>query len=882
MPSISKLSPGDPPALGGYEIKGRLGEGGQGVVYLGEDGEGGRVAVKWLRPHLAGDAVAAERFAREAAAARRVAPFCTAKLLATGVHDERPYIVSEYVDGPSLQEAVAQEGPRSDAALHRLAIGTVTALAAIHQAGIVHRDLSPGNVLLGAEGPRVIDFGIARALDATSTITSMPVGTPAFMAPEQILAQPVGPAADMFAWGSIILFAASGTGPFAASSVPTIIQRVLYTEPDLTPLAEPLRELVAACLAKDPARRPTAEQVIMRLLQNPSSAEQPELKQAAAVVNAAPPAPPLPTPSASPLPTPQTSPLPSPPPSPAHPNPSPQASSPPAPQGRPTSQPSSQPSPHPHPSPQASSAPGQQGRPTPQSSPTPPGPQVSPHSGPQTPPVGPQASPHSGPQVAHPGPPGSSRPGPQGSPRSGPQDPPAPRSQGPQGSPYAPPPSQGRAPQSPYTPPSGPGAAHGVPSAGASGPHASYGPPHGSGPRGPQSSPHNTPPGPPGHGSPGGSHGPYPHAPLAASAPPYAPRPQRPRRGMIVAGVAAAVAVVATIAVVAVAVVRMRDEPGPTPTLAQTATATASPSVPPVPTTGLGQVTLPGTTATLTESPADRVRLTTYMLRDPKTQNWVYYARDSLTGNFMKYPEAWEAVLSPDGRYLASRGKQFVGGYDTVDITDKVTGEKFSIRTSRQPLSAYVQTWSRDGNRLLLNVGNASGTEWQSTGFAIVDVATRQASIATLREGALRGIRYGFDERDTGVVALSNVAKQQALRFFAADGTRVRRVPNVGAAIADSLFSPTGQKFVTNCPGLVSGDNCVYDTASGAELTRFESPCSGLATWYDDLHLVCWTNPGGGRYEIHVIDFRGTSVRTLLTVPTGGENMDVVFSHPRR
>ncbi|NUW38428.1 protein kinase [Nonomuraea sp. SMC257] len=818
MPSISKLSPGDPPALGGYEIKGRLGEGGQGVVYLGEDGEGGRVAVKWLRPHLAGDAVAAERFAREAAAARRVAPFCTAKLLATGVHDERPYIVSEYVDGPSLQEAVAQDGPRSDAALHRLAIGTVTALAAIHQAGIVHRDLSPSNVLLGAEGPRVIDFGIARALDATSTITSMPVGTPAFMAPEQILAQPVGPAADMFAWGSTILFAASGAGPFAASSVPTIIQRVLYTEPDLTPLAEPLRELVAACLAKDPARRPTAEQVIMRLLQNPSSAEPPELEQAAAMVNATP------------------------------------------------------------------------------------GPPVSPHSGPQAPPVsGPQGPPYGEPAQQARTPlagPGATPQGPYGPPpvghAQGPYAPPPPQGQAPQGS-YGPP--SGEQAQGPYAPPSGPGAAHGVPALGPSGPHLSYGPPHSAGPGGPQRSPYNAAPGgphnspyraAPGGSAPGGPQGPSRNAPLAGGAPlpPYgvpaagAPRTQGSRRGLVVAGVAAAVAVVATIAVVAVAVVRMRDDPGPTP--APTLAATASPSVPPVPTTGLGQVTLPGTTATLSESPADRVRLTTYMLRDPKTQNWVYYARDSLTGNFVKYPEAWEAVLSPDGRYLASRGKQFVGGYDTVDITDKATGEKVSIRTSRQPLSAYVQTWSRDGNRLLLNVGNAAGKEWQSTGFAIVDVATGQARVATLREGSLRGVRYGFDERDTGVVALSNVAKQQALRFFDADGTRVRRVPNVGAAIADALFSPTGQKFVTNCPGLVSGDNCVYDTATGAELTRFESPCSGLATWYDDLHLVCWTNPGGGRYEIHVIDFRGVSVRTLLTVPTGGENMDVVFSHPRR
>ncbi|TMR21811.1 serine/threonine-protein kinase, partial [Nonomuraea zeae] len=287
MPSISELRAGDPASLGGYEIRGRLGEGGQGVVYLGVDEQGAQAAVKWLRPHLAGDEVAAERFAREAAAARRVAPFCTAKVLATGVHEQQPFIVSEYVDGPPLQRVVAQEGPRSESALHRLAIGTATALAAIHQAGIVHRDFSPNNVILGGEGPRVIDFGIARALDATSTITSMPVGTPAFMAPEQILAHPVGPAADMFAWASTMVFAASGAGPFEAETVPAIINRVLHAEPDLARLTGPLRELVAACLSKDPSRRPTAEQVILRLLEHPASNPE-ELRQAAAVVGADP------------------------------------------------------------------------------------------------------------------------------------------------------------------------------------------------------------------------------------------------------------------------------------------------------------------------------------------------------------------------------------------------------------------------------------------------------------------------------------------------------------------------------------------------------------------------------------------------------------------
>ncbi|WP_327092947.1 serine/threonine protein kinase [Nonomuraea sp. NBC_01738] len=279
MPSNAEPRPGDPAGLGGYEIRGRLGEGGQGVVYLGADQHGTQVAIKWLRPHLAGDAVAAERFAREAAAAQRVSPFCTAQVLGTGVHEGRPFIVSEFVDGPSLHQVVTEEGPRTGSALYRLAIGTVTALAAIHRAGIVHRDFSPNNVLLAREGPRVIDFGIARALDATATLSSMPVGTPAFMAPEQVLGHQVGQGADLFAWASTIVFAASGVGPFAAESVPAVIHRVLYTEPDLSALSGPLRELVAACLSKDPGRRPDAYRVIERLLEHPSSNPE-DLRQA--------------------------------------------------------------------------------------------------------------------------------------------------------------------------------------------------------------------------------------------------------------------------------------------------------------------------------------------------------------------------------------------------------------------------------------------------------------------------------------------------------------------------------------------------------------------------------------------------------------------------
>jgi hypothetical protein len=341
----------------------------------------------------------------------------------------------------------------------------------------------------------------------------------------------------------------------------------------------------------------------------------------------------------------------------------------------------------------------------------------------------------------------------------------------------------------------------------------------------------------------------------------------------------AAVALVAAITIVVVTVVNLPPKPTPTP-VAKSPTPT--PFV--VPTANLASTRLPGTDATIYESPADPIRLTTYMVRDVKTKDWVYYSRDSLTGPFTKYQNMWESILSPDGRYLAQRGKSFVDNYDTVDITDKVTGERFSVKTSQQPLSAYVQAWSKDSTRLLVNVGNPVKGVWQSTGFAIVDVDTRRATVASLREGSLKGIRYGFDHADSGVVALSASADQQALRFFDTTGLRVRRVPNVGAGIADSLFSPSGKRFVTDCPGLESGNNCVYDSQTGADVKRFESPCAGLATWYDDEHLVCWVRPDGtaGRQQIQVIDFTGKMVRLLAEIPTRATDLDVIYTYRRR
>ncbi|MEV0620256.1 serine/threonine-protein kinase [Nonomuraea sp. NPDC050404] len=263
---MSELRADDPRQLGSYRLTRRLGQGGQGIVYLGESPQGAPVAVKLLHASLSRDPDARRRFLGEVEAVRKVAAFCTAQLLDADLEGDRLYLVSEYVEGPSLRELIVEEGPRQGGSLERLAIGTATALGAIHRAGVVHRDFKPGNVLLGIDGPRVIDFGVSRLVDTAVTTSHMPMGTPAYMAPERMKAEPAGPPADMWAWGLTVVYTATGRNAYTADTHQEVLARVLYGKPDLGSLEGRLRGIVQACLAAEPLERPNAEEVLRQLL----------------------------------------------------------------------------------------------------------------------------------------------------------------------------------------------------------------------------------------------------------------------------------------------------------------------------------------------------------------------------------------------------------------------------------------------------------------------------------------------------------------------------------------------------------------------------------------------------------------------------------------
>ncbi|WP_017606661.1 serine/threonine-protein kinase [Nocardiopsis alkaliphila] len=276
--SDKPLRAGDPRELDGYRVVSRLGRGGMGTVYLAEDQNGRSVAIKLIHPDLADDESFRRRFAREVDAARRVARFSTAGVIDARLDGEPLFIVSEYVAGPNLYEAVRTGGPMHGGTLEGLAMGVAAALTAIHGSGVIHRDLKPANVLLSTVGPKVIDFGIARALDDSGggiTRSSQLMGTPSYMAPELILGEQPTPAADIFAWGCLVTFAGTGNAPFNAATVPAVLHNISTAAPKLDGLDPSLLDLVEAALDKKPGNRPTSQQILARLTgqEDPEEAE---------------------------------------------------------------------------------------------------------------------------------------------------------------------------------------------------------------------------------------------------------------------------------------------------------------------------------------------------------------------------------------------------------------------------------------------------------------------------------------------------------------------------------------------------------------------------------------------------------------------------------
>ncbi|WP_214325949.1 serine/threonine-protein kinase [Nonomuraea sediminis] len=263
------LRPTDLREIGPYRLLGRLGEGGMGTVFLAKAPTGRFVALKVVKSEFANQEGFAIRFHAEVDSARRVASFCTAQVLDNGnLGDGRPYMVTEYIAGTPLSDQIVKYGALDPGPLHGVALGVAAALAAIHVAGLVHRDLKPANVILSLSGPRVIDFGIARALDRETgfTLSGELLGSPGWWAPEQVRGEAVTPAADIFAWGCLIAYAGNGRHPFGRGDPITLATRVLNTPPDLGALPAPLNDLVRRATAMDASQRPTAQELLLALV----------------------------------------------------------------------------------------------------------------------------------------------------------------------------------------------------------------------------------------------------------------------------------------------------------------------------------------------------------------------------------------------------------------------------------------------------------------------------------------------------------------------------------------------------------------------------------------------------------------------------------------
>lgn len=264
---VTPLDPSDPQHLGEFVLTGRLGAGGMGVVYLGRAADGSLVAVKLVRADLAHDPTFRERFRREVEALRRVSGPRVARLVAADTEAPQPYLVVEYVDGPTLADSVSANGPLAGDRLRALAAALAEALVLIHEAGVIHRDLKPSNVILAADQPMLVDFGIAAAAGAVPlTMAGTIIGSAGWMAPEQAAGRVSTPAVDVFTWASLVAYAGTGRPPFGTGGPEEVTSRILNGEPDLLGLPQDVRPFIEAAFIKDPARRPSARDVLAGLV----------------------------------------------------------------------------------------------------------------------------------------------------------------------------------------------------------------------------------------------------------------------------------------------------------------------------------------------------------------------------------------------------------------------------------------------------------------------------------------------------------------------------------------------------------------------------------------------------------------------------------------
>ncbi|WP_162794751.1 hypothetical protein [Nonomuraea lactucae] len=297
---------------------------------------------------------------------------------------------------------------------------------------------------------------------------------------------------------------------------------------------------------------------------------------------------------------------------------------------------------------------------------------------------------------------------------------------------------------------------------------------------------------------------------------------------------------------------------------------------------------LAGGPITLYEHPSDPVRLTSYELYDKKSDEWVDYARRSLSGPFTKYAGNWESRVSPDGRYLAVRGRTYTSDdHDSILVTDRRSGTSFSVKTVRDPLISSIRAWSRDSSKILLNIekkvkAKNGEHDWIYPGFVIIDVAGAKAQVKIVPGGSTRTTGFGWDSEEAGVV---NVAgDKEGLRFYDASGKYVRELANVGPLPSGTqdIFSPSGELFVTDCPRGGGGDHCVWDTGTGEKVHAFSSDCDKVLGWYDETRVYCWEQDNSAKDEIQVVGFDGKLVRRLLDTPGDLDLSPVFTANPTR